>query len=241
MGAFSLFEEFPDMSTQAQIAANQQNARLSTGPKTEEGKAASSKNNLRHGFTGAFMILPWEKQEEFNTLLSELRAEHQPATLTETLLVEKMAQSYWLSQRAVKLQQIACFHDETDSPERDRQLALYLRYQTTHDRNFHKSLNDLLKLRAEKRKSEIGFESHQLKQSRARQQAERESERAQRQAEEHARKQAAEKRAQELHKWKVLLAEAEVDHRVMQSLNLQTLEHRITVGPERIIAIQNAV
>jgi hypothetical protein len=107
------------MSTPAQTAANQQNAQLSTGPKTEEGKAASSKNNLRHGFIGAFMILPWEKQEEFDTLLSELRAEHQPATLTETLLVEKMAQSYWLSQRAVKLQQIACFHDETDSPERD--------------------------------------------------------------------------------------------------------------------------
>jgi hypothetical protein len=104
------------MSTPVQIVANQQNAQLSTGPKTEEGKAASSKNNLRHGFTGAFMILPWEKQEEFDNLLSELRAEHQPATMTETLLVEKMAQSFWLSQRAVKLQQIACFHDEADSP-----------------------------------------------------------------------------------------------------------------------------
>jgi hypothetical protein len=228
------------MSTPVQIVANQQNAQLSTGPKTEEGKAASSKNNLRHGFTGAFMILPWEKQEEFDNLLSELRAEHQPATMTETLLVEKMAQSFWLSQRAVKLQQIACFHDETDSPEREKQVALYLRYQTTHDRSFHKSLNDLLKLRAEKRKVEIGFESQQLQQSRARQQAERESERAQRQAEEHARKQAAEQRMQELHKWKVLLAEAEVDHRVMQNLTLQTLEHRITVGPERIIATQNA-
>jgi hypothetical protein len=228
------------MSTPAQVAANQQNAQLSTGPKTEEGKTASSKNNLRHGFTGAFMILPWEKQEEFDILLSELRAEHQSATMTETLLVEKMAQSFWLSQRAVKLQQIACFHDETDSPEREKQVALYLRYQTTHDRSFHKSLNDLLKLRAEKRKVEIGFESQQLQQSRARQQAERESERAQRQAEEHARKQAAEQRMQELHKWKVLLAEAELDHRVMQNLTLQTLEHRITVGPERIIATQNA-
>jgi hypothetical protein len=89
------------MSTPAQVAANQQNAKLSTGPKTEDGKAISSKNNLRHGFTGAFMILPWEKQEEFDTLLAGLRAEHDPATITETLLVEKMAQSYWLSQRAV--------------------------------------------------------------------------------------------------------------------------------------------
>ncbi|HEY7305026.1 MAG TPA: hypothetical protein VH601_12970 [Bryobacteraceae bacterium] len=216
------------MSTQAQVAANQHNAQLSTGPKTEKGKSASSKNNFRHGFTGAFMILPWEKHEEFDTLLSGLRAEHQPATITENLLVEKMAQSWWLRTRALLLQN-NCFSDSIDQ----KQLALYLRYQTTHERAFHKSLNDLLKLRAEKRKMEIGFESQQMKQSRARQQAQH------KQAEED-RKQAAETRRQELHKWKLLLAEAEVDHRVMQNLNLETLEHRITVGPERIIAVQNA-
>ena len=215
------------MSTPAQVAANQQNAKLSTGPKTEEGKAASSKNHLRHGFTGAFMILPWEKQEEFDTLLPELRAEHQPASMTETLLVEKMAQSFWLSQRAVKLQQIACFHDETDSPERDKQVALYLRYQTTHDRNFHKCLNDLLKLRAERRKTEIGFESQQLEQNRVRQQAEILEARARQQAEEHVRKQEAEKRRQELHKWKVLLAEAKVDQILLRNTNLQTSERRL--------------
>ena len=213
------------MSTPAQIAANQQNAQLSTGPKTEEGKAASSKNNLRHGFTGVFMILPWEKQEEFDTLLNELRAEHQPASMTETLLVEKMAQSYWLSQRAVKLQQIACFHDETDSPERDKQVALYLRYQTTHDRTFHKCLSDLLKLRAERRKDEIGFESQQ---NRERERADRTRQRA----EEHARKQEAEKRRQELHKWKVILAEAKVDQALSRNANRKT--------PEPILATQNA-
>jgi hypothetical protein len=223
------------MSTEAQIAANRANAQLSKGPKTKEGKAVSSNNNFRHGFTGAFMILSWERYEEFDTLLSGLRAEHLPATITENLLVEKMAQSWWLRTRALLLQN-NCFSDSIDQ----KQLALYLRYQTTHDRAFHKSLNDLLKLRAEKRKMEIGFESQQMKQSCARQQAERERERAQHKHAEEARKQAAEKRRQELHKWKVLLAEAEVDHRVMQNLNLETLEHRITVGPERIIATQNA-
>lgn len=216
------------MSTEAQLAANRANSQLSTGPKTEDGKAASSKNNFRHGFTGAFAILPWEKQEDFNTLLDELRTEHQPSTITETLLLEKMAQSYWLSQRAIKLQQISCFHDETDASEREKKLALYLRYQTTHDRNFHKSLNDLLKLRAEKRKLEIGFESQQ---HRARQEQNRERERA-----------ANESRKQELHKWKVLRAEAGVDHRILQnlSLNLQNPEYRLSVGAEHIIAAENA-
>ncbi|HEY7304697.1 MAG TPA: hypothetical protein VH601_11310 [Bryobacteraceae bacterium] len=64
---------------------------------------------------------------------------------------------------------------------------------------------------------------------------------AQRQAEEHARKQAVEKRRQELHRSKVLLAEAEVDHRVMLNMNLQASEHRIMGGPERIIEAQKMV
>jgi len=83
------------VSTSAQIAANQANAQHSTGPRTEEGKAASSHNNFRYGFTGAFLILPWEKQEEFESLLAGLREEHQPSTTTEAALVDKMAQSLW--------------------------------------------------------------------------------------------------------------------------------------------------
>src|SRR6185437_6664458 len=92
------------MSTQAQIAANQKNAQLSTGPKSDTGKAASCRNNFRYGFTGAFAVLPSEKQEEFDALLAGLRAEHEPASITETLLIEKMAQAWWLRTRALLLQ-----------------------------------------------------------------------------------------------------------------------------------------
>ena len=92
------------MSTDAQIRANQQNAQHSTGPSTDAGKAASCQNNFRHGLTGAFRVLPSENQEEFDRLAAGLQAEHQPTTLTELMLVEKMAQHYWLSQRAQRLQ-----------------------------------------------------------------------------------------------------------------------------------------
>jgi len=37
------------MPTEAQITANRENAEHSTGPKTEEGKAASSHNHSSHG------------------------------------------------------------------------------------------------------------------------------------------------------------------------------------------------
>lgn len=138
------------MSTAAQIAANIANAQLSTGPKTEEGKAASSQNNFRHGCAGRFMLLPQESLREFQELTTALNEEHRPTTPTETLLVERMVQHFWLSQRAMRLQGF-CFDDGLHNPD-ERKLALYLRYQSTHDRAFHKCLNELHKLRAEKRK-----------------------------------------------------------------------------------------
>ena len=222
------------MSTPTQIAANQANSQHSTGPQSAQGKATVSLNAVRHGLAGAFIFLPGESAEEFRKLQEGLRAEHKPETPTETLLVESMAQHHWLQQRATRLQGL-CFND-AGACNAEKELGLYLRYQTTHERAFYKSLNTLLKLRAEKRKagldeaalcqraedSKIGFVSQQRKQA------------------EETRRQAAEKRKQELHKWAVLRAEAEVDHRVLLNLNLQTPEHTVSVGPERIIATQNA-
>jgi hypothetical protein len=41
------------MATERQIAANRANAKRSTGPKTNEGREASSRNALRHGLASA--------------------------------------------------------------------------------------------------------------------------------------------------------------------------------------------
>ena len=63
--------------TRAEI--NRENARQSTGPKTNHGKATSSRNAFKHGFSAAFAVLPSEDQHAFEELLAALRAEHQPA------------------------------------------------------------------------------------------------------------------------------------------------------------------
>ena len=149
------------MSTAAQMAANQANAQHSTGPQTSEGKSESSLNNLRHGLLGAFRVLAGEDQDEFDLLLLEFTEEHQPATITERLLVQRMAQHHWFVLRAMLLQN----QTFADSPGNDpaKQAALYLRYQTAHERAYSRCLADLLKLRTEKRRAEIGFESQQHK------------------------------------------------------------------------------
>src|SRR5438105_4830731 len=121
------------MSTQAQITANEANAQHSSGPKTATGKAASSQNHLSHGLTGTtFTILEWEDRNAFTELSSRLELEHQPATVTEEILIQKMAEHYWLTQRAIALQG-TCFNPEIAPDNPEKQLALYLRYQTTHD------------------------------------------------------------------------------------------------------------
>ena len=67
-----------------------------------------------------------------------------------------MAQHHWLRNRAEAFES-GCFKE--DGTLDDKRLALFMRYRTSHERAFEKCLNELLKLRAEKRKAEIGFES----------------------------------------------------------------------------------
>ena len=211
------------MSTAAQLDANRSNAQRSTGPKTPEGKAAIARNHLSHGLSGSvFTLLDWEDREAFDDVLQSLQLEHKPATPTEQLLVRKLAQHYWLAQRAIKLQTY-CFHPDVSFPDPDKQLALYLRYQTTHERAFHQSLNQLLKLRAEKRKAEIGFESQRRKLAAEQERNRCLKAREERHAAEQARREAAEKRKQELHRLDLMIREAEVDHQLFTS-NMLHLE-----------------
>jgi hypothetical protein len=147
----------PELS-ERKLEANRQNAQLSTGPTSEAGKAISSRNNFRHGFTGAFCLLPDENLVEFDQLHADLSEEHQPATPTESMLVNDMARHYWLYQRALRLQE-NCFVSDITAGATQNQLSLFLRYGAMHERAFRRSLADLIKLRKERLRLDRGFES----------------------------------------------------------------------------------
>ncbi|MBV8812263.1 MAG: hypothetical protein JO033_26640 [Acidobacteriaceae bacterium] len=184
----------------AQLAANRANSQLSCGPRSAAGKETVSFNAFRHGLTGRFKIMPYESEPDYQELLDGLRDEHRPATPTEHLLLNRMAEHYWLSQRALYLQGV-CFN-EFGGCDSDARLALYLRYQTTHERAFHRCLNELLKLRTERRKEQNGFVSQQQKLA------------------DQARREARENRQQERHKWAVLLDQAKLDHQKLRNMQL---------------------
>ena len=83
------------MTSAKQAESNRRNASKSTGPKTAEGKAASSLNALRHGLRSRTFMQPGDDQEEYNQLCADLQDALKPQDRPEQLLLEKMAIAEW--------------------------------------------------------------------------------------------------------------------------------------------------
>jgi len=152
--------------SEAQLAANQANARHSTGPVTPEGKAASSRNNFRHGLTytdGDLALLPDENKNEYLQALADFQKEWKPVTATEHDLVGRLAARQWLRRRAARIQ--LQYADDHGRVFNHQQYELYRRYEATHDRAFNKALNDLMRLRSLQLREKNGFESQRRKEA----------------------------------------------------------------------------
>ena len=155
----------PPFTSPARVAASRENGKHSHGALSEATKAISSQNRVTHGLTrhnGVFKLLSSEDAAGFVALQQSLAAEYLPTTATEAILVNAMAESQWLAQRAQGLID-TCLDPDTGAVANDKMFSLYLRYQTTHIRAFHTSLTALLKLRAETRRAESGFVAQRRK------------------------------------------------------------------------------
>src|ERR1700681_4410061 len=92
------------MATAAQIFANRENSKLSTGPTTPDGKAASSTNATSHGLSAADPVLPHEDRSQFTLLLERYQSEFAPATAHEEFLVAQMAGARWKLDRVERIE-----------------------------------------------------------------------------------------------------------------------------------------
>jgi hypothetical protein len=146
-------------ASQAQIDANRLNAQKSTGPVTDAGKAASSQNRAYHRLTqyADFQLLEHEDPAGFNRLLRDLLAQFyiEDNNKAERAIVERMAEHEWMRRRAL-LFQAGILHDDQFFSR--KQMALFMRYESQHERAYNSCFNQLLKLRAERRSEKIGFE-----------------------------------------------------------------------------------
>ncbi len=99
-----------------QLAANRENAKKSTGPTSATGKEKVAQNRTTHGLTGAFRVLPNEKQERFEELFNQFMLDENPVGSVEIELVRKMAEHTWCARRASCLLE-ACFLVIAQTPE----------------------------------------------------------------------------------------------------------------------------
>lgn len=91
------------MTTPKQIAANTQNSKQSTGPKSDSGKLAASKNALRHGLLSKRLVISeLEKQKEWNTHYQEIIESLSPVGGLEIKLAERIAVNLWRLSRVAR-------------------------------------------------------------------------------------------------------------------------------------------
>ena len=176
------------MISEKQLAANRENAKKSTGPKTEETKKIVSQNALRHGLTGQVTLMPDEDRTAHDKFCAAIIEDLAPEGALETQLAQSIAEDNWRMNRGrameTNLFALGAFHpvgpvidtgnNQIDdairaaqvfaaNPKNFQLLSLYM--QRTN-RDMEKSLNRLSALKAERK----GLREHDLEEASALQQ-----------------------------------------------------------------------
>jgi hypothetical protein len=137
----------------------------STGPRTDAGKQASSRNAVKHGCCSTeTLILPNENSDDFKALEAMWFQSYSPAGDLEAHLLNQIIQADWFLQRATRtLADVECqIFTETFNPldwsDRQHQaIQRFTRYQTTRRNAFNKAkkvLDDHRKIQANEKRSE---------------------------------------------------------------------------------------
>ena len=96
---FSKDKETPNVIRREDRRQPRQRQKINRSP-NPAGKAASSRNNTRHGLTAKLFLLDTEDPAQYEALRSDLIDSYRPANGAELMLVEEIAQNFWRLQRA---------------------------------------------------------------------------------------------------------------------------------------------
>jgi hypothetical protein len=81
--------------SEKQLNANRENAKKSSGPKTEEGKKRSALNGSRHNLTGAAYVMSDEDRQAFDKFSGPFIAAFKPADPAEHSFAHLVAVAHW--------------------------------------------------------------------------------------------------------------------------------------------------
>ena len=95
------------MSSEKKILANRRNAQKSTGPRTRAGKAAISKNAVKHGLLASQAVISSESREDFDIHRDRTLRDLVPESPLESMLAERIVVLSW------RLIRIGCVQPQT--------------------------------------------------------------------------------------------------------------------------------
>jgi SEC-C motif len=93
------------MSTAAQLAANIANAQASTGPRSEAGRATSSRNSTKHGLFATHDYIRPDEEPFYEELNEKLRQDLAPASTLEHNLVDEIRRAMWRLRRCGQVEE----------------------------------------------------------------------------------------------------------------------------------------
>jgi hypothetical protein len=143
------------MSTQAQINANRQNAKKSTGPKTAEGRATSAANSTRHGLTAnpttIFENNPHERSQ-YDALKAKILKQCLPEGELELQAFERYVFALFQVDRARQLEIDAQtrWSNEPNNETLFHQMERILKLGAAQERRADKALRELKKLQTDR-------------------------------------------------------------------------------------------
>ena len=121
---------------------NRANAQHSTGPRTDEGKAASAQNAVRDRLSiPRHVILKTEDPAAFERLRIELRGIYQPQSDREALAVDDLAQSRWAILRCDRAELKILEDAPPEDPFPDKLNTLF-RYRAHWERQHDRALRE---------------------------------------------------------------------------------------------------
>lgn len=132
------------MSSEKQIEANRQNAKLG-GVKTEEGKAVSKNNALKHGLLSKEVLFKKEDGQCLIELGKRLRSEIKPSGELEILLTDRIIANFWRLRRAMGLEKESVISEYRGL---ENNADIFFRYETMLERSIYKALHELQRLQA---------------------------------------------------------------------------------------------
>jgi len=133
----------PDLSRGAAARAERarRNGARSHGPVTDAGKAAASRNALRHGLCAkVHLVLAGEDEAAFAVLAGQVLGELAPEGVIAGFLAARLAAAMWQTGRADQLEAQAFAAGAV--PDADR-LRLALRYRGSIGRDLFRTLREL--------------------------------------------------------------------------------------------------